>query len=526
MQFPLRALAGVCRYLCRATVYLFVTEALFAQTSATFGKVIPLGETPSDIVLDESRQRLYLVNSPGNRVDVYDYSGNMLVGSIGVGANPLGAAMSMDNAYLYVGNHDDSSLSVIQLGGAALGIVTNTVALPAKPQGVEVGADGRVLICTDGSGTTSTANTLLLFDGTQTAANQVLAVPFPPAPATPPALAPPTATRQVTVFNGRLKRTPDGKYIVGVSSINNNTQSVVYEYETASGTVLQSRTVTGQSSTLAMAPDGSSFMAGYTLYDFGTLDVLGQQSTANAPFPFVSSTGTPLSFSTTANIGGSVFSPDLKTLYSAFNTAVATIPAPAPQASTLLISDPRTLGISLGINLPESILSKMVITSDGNDIFALSSSGIMHLPIGTLYSYPILMPASTTVFLAQDPCNLGVAQTSLQINNIGGGTLTFAVPQQVPDGSAALIVKASSGVAPSTVTFAMDPGVSGVIRTAGTNLYTGQGASNTGAPVKIQLVSPNAINVPPTIEVFMNYRDATMSGLIYPLATVPNSTTT
>ena len=134
------------------------------------------------------------------------------------------------------------------------------------------------------------------------------------------------------------------------------------------------------------------------------------------------------------------------------------------------------------------------------------------------------MPDSTTVFLRQDDCNPGVAQAAVNINNIGGGTLTFAVPQAISGGSAALIVTASSGLAPAPITFTMDPGRSGVIRTPGTNLYTGGGASNTGAAVNIQLVSPNAINVPPMIRVFMNYRDSTMRGLIYPVPTVPNST--
>lgn len=510
-DFPLR--------LCLCTVLCAVlAQGIRAQSSsAAFGEVISLGGTPSDIVLDESRQRLYLVNSPANRVDVYDYSGKTLLGSIGVGQAPLAAAMSMDNAFLYVTNHDSSSLSVISLGSSDLGSLTNTVALPAKPQGVEVGADGRVVICTDGSGTSSTANTLLIFDGSQASQNQVLAVPFPPAPPTPPALQPLVA-RPTTIFNGRLQRTPDGRYVVGVSSITNNTSTVVYVYEAASGTVLQSRTVTGQSSTLAMSPDGASFMAGFTLYDLATLNVIGQQSTANAPFAM---SGT---FSTTFNVGGSVFSPDGTTLYSAFNTAALTTPPPPPQASTLLIGNPRNLAIRLGINLPESVLSKMVITSDGNDVWALSSSGATHLPLSTLYSYPILMPDSTTVFLRQDDCNPGVAQAAVNINNIGGGTLTFAVPQAISGGSAALIVTASSGLAPAPITFTMDPGRSGVIRTPGTNLYTGGGASNTGAAVNVQLVSPNAINVPPMIRVFMNHRDSTMRGLIYPVPTVPNST--
>jgi DNA-binding beta-propeller fold protein YncE len=54
-------------------------------TSATFGKVISLGGTPSDIVLDESRGRLYLVNANANRIDIYDYANQQNAGSISVG---------------------------------------------------------------------------------------------------------------------------------------------------------------------------------------------------------------------------------------------------------------------------------------------------------------------------------------------------------------------------------------------------------------------------------------------------------
>ncbi len=173
------------------TFALFV-PALQAQTSATFGEVIALGGIPSDMVLDESRQRLYLVNTASNRIDIWDYSGKSVIGSITVGNRPLGAAMSVDNAFLYVANHDDSSLSVITLSGAmgSQGAVTATIPLLAPPQGVEVELSGRVLICTDGTGTNNANNTLLVYDSTQPSTSQVQAVTIPPPPATPPALAP------------------------------------------------------------------------------------------------------------------------------------------------------------------------------------------------------------------------------------------------------------------------------------------------------------------------------------------------
>ena len=312
-----------------AVTWMILPQSLPAQTGATFGTVVQQRGTPSDIVLDESRHRLYLVNPAAGTVSVYDYSAQAVVSTIAVGKNPLGAAMSMDNAYLYVANHDSSSLSVVDLNRSGF---ASTVSLPAQPESLEVGADGRVLICTDGSQTSSLANTLLIYDGTQSSQYQVLPVSFPTPPSTPSTL-PLLLARATTAFNGALKRTPDGAYIVGVSSITNNTVSVLYVYSVASGTVLLNRTVVGQSSTLSMAPDGLSFMAGFTLYDTKTLNVLAQQNTANAPF------STTSTFSTTFNVGGSAFSPDGKTLYSAFNTAALTNPPPPPQASTLLISD-------------------------------------------------------------------------------------------------------------------------------------------------------------------------------------------
>ena len=132
---------------------------------ATFGSIIGLGGTPADIVLDELRGRLYLVNNHSNKVDIYGIAEKALIGSIPVGLVPLSGAMSMDGAFLYVTNQQSSSLSVIDLSTRS---VVQTVTLPAAPQGVEVGADGRALIATAGTGTGNPPqNSLLIFDRTQ-----------------------------------------------------------------------------------------------------------------------------------------------------------------------------------------------------------------------------------------------------------------------------------------------------------------------------------------------------------------------
>ena len=481
------------------------------SSGATFGSIIGLGGTPSDIVLDELRGRLYLVNNSANRVDIWGIAENARIGSISVGLTPLAAAISMDGAFLYVTNQGSSSVSVIDLSARA---VIQNVTLPAKPEGVAVGIDGRALISTQGTGTGNPpANTLLIYDRTQQSTQQLVAVQVPPPPSTPVGLTPVTLTTPVTKFNSKLMRTPDGQFIVGLT--NPGQITYMFVYEVASGVILRSRTVAGQSTVLSMAPDGSRFMAGFTMYDTGTLSVIAQQNIANAPF---SLTGT---FNTQQNVGGSVFSPDGTTLYSAFNTGQFNPAGLTPAASTLLISDSRNLGIQLGIKMQESIISKIVMTSDGSNAWGLSQSGLINLPLSTLYDYPILQPETTTVFLSADQCNTGVASASVRINNLGKGRMTVSVPNS----GTSLVAEVTSGLVPTTIKLTMEPGRGGEVRQAGTNVVTGT-ANLQGTAFNLNVASVEAINIPNNIRVFMNSRQPDQRGVIYPVPTTPNNSPT
>jgi len=507
-----------------AIILSLVVSAAQAQqsTGATFGDVIQLqGGTPSDIVLDETRQLLYLVSNSTSQVIVVDYTTGVVVNHIAVGKSPVAGAISMDGNFLYVTSgatptQTASGTPLLNVIDLSQNRVVQSVVLPSIPQGVEVGNDGRALVSMLGTGVVSgiPQGTLAVFDRTLNTGQQLLPVTVPALPTTPAPLPATTLTRPTKIFTGSLLRTPDGQFVVGVITPTASS-TYIFVYEVASGVVLRNRTVSGASTVLAMAPDGSRFMAGMTMYDTATLGIIAQQNNANAPFTFTAA------FNTLQNIGGSVFSPDGTTLFSAFNTAANTNPPPPPLASTLLVNDPANLRIQLGINLPESIVAKMVILSDGSQAWGLSDSGLVHLPIGSLYNYPIVQPQTTSVFLAQDDCHRGVASGVLQINNLGKGRLTFAV---VAPGNSALVYHQSSGLAPATITFSMEPGRSGVVRQPGTNIWTGAGTS-TGTPLNITLSSPEAVNIPPVIRVYMNYRQADQRGVIFPVPTAPNSNT-
>jgi YVTN family beta-propeller protein len=483
-------------------------DAQTTEQAATFGEIINLGYSPSDIVLDESRGNLYLVNTNSNRIDVVSTSAQKLVRSILVGTTPLAAAMSMDNSTLYVTNSGVSTVSIIDLTQMA---VVQTVAMPAKPQGVAVGGDGRALVST-----LSTASSLLILDKTQAAGQELLTVQTPPTPSTPTQIGTTSVTRPTLAWNSKLITTPDGNFIIGLTTPTTTT-TYLFVYEVASGTIINSRSVTGQSTVLSVSPDGSRFMAGFTLYDTATLGVIAQANNANAPWTIT----TP--FSVQTNLGGSVFSPDGTKIYSAFNNALSGTPTPPPQSSTLFVNDATALGIQLGIRLPENILARMVVSADGKNAWSLSESGVTYLPLATLYNNPILQLSSTVVYMEQDPCNPGLVTGQVQVLDAGQGSLDFGV--NIPTTSS-LTYRVSTGVAPATITFQYEPGRAGETRLPGTNLITGGGTAVSGNPIDVTLYSANAINIPANIRVYMNYREPDERGVVYPVPQMPNANST
>src|SRR5512139_2054746 len=159
-----------------------------AGDAATFGTAVPVTGGATDLVLDEARGRLYVVNTTQNRLDVYSTSQKRFLNPIPVGTQPLSAALSRGGKHLYVTIYAASALEVVDLDAV---VVVKRVSLPAAPEGVAVGGDERVLISTVGSGTGNAENRLLLYDPNRTGDDALRAVPTTlPAPTTPQTPAP------------------------------------------------------------------------------------------------------------------------------------------------------------------------------------------------------------------------------------------------------------------------------------------------------------------------------------------------
>src|SRR5689334_21933810 len=147
--------------------------------AATFGTVVPHAQPLADLVIDEARRRLYVINTASNQVEVYatNVSPPRQTNVIKTGATPLALALSpvrtnpATSRYLYVVCYDASSLDIFDLDSAAFS--RTTVTLAAKPEGVAVGFNGKVLVSTIGTGIGQ--DVLITYDPNASDASKALA---------------------------------------------------------------------------------------------------------------------------------------------------------------------------------------------------------------------------------------------------------------------------------------------------------------------------------------------------------------
>lgn len=561
----MRVFRLVCLVLAVLLAALAPVSAQVATQDATFGTVVgPITQSgvnfliggASDLVLDEGRGRLYLINTGQRRVEVYSLSQRRFLTTIETDATPISGALSRDGSTLYVTCFDGSSVNLIDLDRLA---VVRKVGLPAKPEGIAVGADEKVLITTIGTGANNAANVLLIFDPRpdveSTGIENVLITPGPPASP----LLPPPAGRVAFAPRTNLIATPDGWRIIGLLATS-NTQRSLFVYDVASTSILRARRVNETSSVLSVSPDGTKFMAGLRLFDAETMQVLAQQDAANLPYTLP----TGSNFNVQTNQGGSVFSPDGSVIYTAFNFAPLQNPPARANISQLLLNDPDNLLTSMGLKMPENLSGNMVITRDGSTIYALSESGFIILPIGRLRESPLAVPDTTAALLVSDQCNT-VAQRRSQgvlIRNAGAGRFNATaqlVPSVVagatvptlPGGPGGGVIIGGGGI--GIVLPPAQPGgrpPDGIILPGGTLTQQQQAlvqiapsvrseqtpdgprinftyntlnmrSLGTTAPHDFQIVAPQAVNIPPQVRVFQNMRNTEARADVVPVAVAP-----
>ncbi len=468
-------------------VVLLVLSTFSTAFAATIGTVVPVTGAVADLVHDPVRNLVYLANYNRNEVDIYNVAQRRVTGSIYTGLQPSSLAMSPDGNTLYVANSGSNTVSVVSLISQQ---DTNDYFLSGRPDAVAVGNDGKVVMMVGGTG----------LQRLDPLTGVVSTVPITPPPTPAAGITIPNSQTPTSLFAG-LITTASGNLIIGLST------NRLFVYEVSSGSVLRSRNVTGLRAIMSASTDGSRFMAGPFLFDTQTLTILGRAAIANA----------------TMN-GGSAFSLDGNSVYGYFSTQTLanpinplntnqppanTIPGVAgTQTGTLAVLQvlrSSSLTPQLGLRMPEVILSKIIASADGDNLFANSTSGIMVIPIGQLSTLPILDVSTPNVVLSIDPCNRTVATASIQIRNLGTGRLTFSATVNNQTAANPVVLNQRTGVAPANLTISLDA----------RNLTTFNALQ-----YSIILVSPEAVNVEPAILVNVNYRDVTQRGAVVPMSGV------
>ncbi|PWT98134.1 MAG: hypothetical protein C5B51_30115 [Terriglobia bacterium] len=422
--------------------------------AASAGNVIAIAGEASDIALDEPRGLLYIANFTAGRIDVMSLADNTIHSSLHVAPAPSSLALSPDGRYL-VATHFGN----VQPPGSpsnAISIVDRvsngrqTFALGDPPLGVAFGADGLALIAT-------TTQFLLLdpasgrTDFVSTVAN-VTANSIPAAPGTPP----------VQIVAAALAASADGRFIFGLAD------TIRFRYDVASRQV----SVTGYTATPALGPrvvsaakDGSYWAAGWAMFS--------RTGVLLAQFPNAAGL---------LAVGSHAIDSAAGTIYAQIPDANAAPGAPP----VLYISDADNLTVREKLQLPENLAGRAVLDKTGSTLYAVSDSGVLVLPVGSLNRMHRLTADREDLLFRGNFCQRGAITKSFQIVDPGGGQTDFALTTDL----AGVTITPSSGRTPATVRVQIDPSVF-------------QGSRGTASGL-LSISSSEAVNLPDPVRLLVN----------------------
>jgi uncharacterized protein (TIGR03437 family) len=432
--------------------------------AGTFGKVVSIGGEASDLALDEPRGLLYVANFTANRIDVMSLASNTVVNSINVAPQPSSISLSPNGRWLvttHFGNNlapasPTNALTLIDLSGNN---TIQTFALGNPPLGAAFGIDNKALVVT--------THEYLLFDpvsGGSTVLDTIAGV-------TAKTLPVPAATFPADITTASVTVSRDRRSIFGLGS---STGTVTFRYDVVSqqispGAINLSSGTLGPR-VVSLNSDGSLAMAGWVIAD---------------------SAGTFINFfpqrSNEFSVGTTAFDDSRGLLY-------AQIPAVAGESPTLQILDSDNLTLRQRLKLPENTKGRSVLTQDASILYAVSDSGVLVLPVGSLSKSPRVVASAKDLVFRGNFCDPRVATQTLTISDPGNGNTPFTISSSSPG----VTVSPASGVTPATVTVSVDP-----------NIYQAQKGT---VAVTLTLASSTAVNVPPQVRVLINSREPDQRG--------------
>ncbi len=453
-----------------------------AAWSGTFGRVVTIGGHASDLALDEGRGVLYIANFTANRIEVMSLADNSIQTSINVAAQPGSLALSPDGRYLVVAhfgnfqapNAPANALTVIDLTDNS----KQTFAMGDTPLGVTFGIDNRALVVTTAQ--------FLLFDpvlGTSTVLDTVSGVSARPLPQ-------PAGKFPAQIIASSVAASADGLRVYGLvaaGASDNLTMEFSYDVNTkrvSALNILASPPLGPR--VISVSRDGSSYLAGWSLND--------ARGTVMAQFPNASGL---------LNIGSHYIDANRGVVYAQFSEGApaqgggsgSSGGSAAPAAIPIFeILDGDNLAVREKLLLPENLSGKSVMSADGMNLYSVSDSGVVVLPVGSINQWRRVAAMQEDLVFRGGFCDRRVGNQELTIVDPGGNNVAFSVSTTTPG----VAITPSSGVTPATVMVTVDPTV-----------FQNQRGTVSGT---IQIQSAQAVNVPPPVRLLVNLHEPDQRG--------------
>ena len=147
------------------------TVSVIETLTDTVAGTIPVGGNPTGVAVSPDGTRVYVANKASNTVSVIDAEGKVVVATVPVGTNPVGVAVNSTGTRLYVTNLN-GTVSVVNTTTPTPTVVA-TVAVGPQPYGVALSSDGAVYVA-------NSDDTITVIDGATNTVVRTLAVDTAP----------------------------------------------------------------------------------------------------------------------------------------------------------------------------------------------------------------------------------------------------------------------------------------------------------------------------------------------------------
>jgi uncharacterized protein (TIGR03437 family) len=448
-----------------AAVALTLATAPHAQ-AATFGSVVPIGGHAADIALDEARGVLYVANFGAARIDVVSLAKRCLAGSFPVAPYPGSLSLSPDGRFLVIANFGNfqaprSSANALTVMDLTSGL-GQTLTMVDPPLGVAFGADGRALVVT--------TTQFLLFDPVSRAfhvLDTIAGVTAKTLPV-PPANFPPQIVAASVGVSG------DGYNIYGL------TDTIRFHYDVLSQTVNSAGYTADPPQgprVVSVSRNGSYFTAGWGLFD----------SVGHLLSQFPNPSGK-------LNVGSHVIDSVAGLIYAQIPQGSGAAGATPPPV--LMIAAADNLTVQEQLQLTENLAGKSLLDAARSTMYAVSDSGVMILPVGSLAKSHRLTASREDVIFRGNFCDRQASAQNLVVSDPGGGSTDFTISTATPG----IQVSPAAGTTPATVQITVNP-----------QTFAGQLGTVTAW---LHISSRTAVNLAADVRVLINNRAPDQRGAI------------